>query len=483
MKNKISSLFSFAVLVFFVGFTTIAFSQKQNRPFKKEKLNVLFIMVDDLRPELNCYGKKEIISPNIDRLAADGVLFERTYCQQALCSPSRTSLLTGLRPDSTHVYDLQTHFRNTVPDVVTLPQHFKQNGYYTAGLGKVYHGSLNDPLSWSEAQKKLRNRKEIDEDQNQGKNSRPSTEMKDVNDDTYDDGVNTESAIELLRELSSNRKPFFIALGLKKPHLPFYAPKKYWDLYDPSSIKLPVYTSVPKNAPPQAYTNFGELRNYSDIPEQGPLSEELTRKLIHGYRACVSYMDAQAGRVITELKRLGLDKNTIVVLWGDHGFKLGEFGLWSKHTNFELDTRVPLIIRMPGIKAKGKKTNALVESLDIYPTICDLAGLPKPAHVQGTSLVPLLNNVNLPWREMAFSQFSRGQYMGYSIRTDRYRFTRWQQKNNPENVAAMELYDLQKDPDASVNIAGLPENKDVISKLQEMMQKADFGTKKVFAKN
>lgn len=251
-------------------------------------------------------------------------------------------------------------------------------------------------------------------------------------------------------------------------------------MYNPEAIKLPENNAAPENAPELASTNFGELRAYTNIPKAGKLSDDQTRELIHGYRASVSYMDAQVGRVMAELKKQGLDKNTIVILWGDHGWKLGDYGQWAKHTNFEVDARVPLITSVPGLKTKGQKTRALVELVDIYPTLCELAGLPQPAHLQGTSFVPVLNNPNLSGKPAAFSQYPRGKIMGYTMRTDRYRLTRWQQKNNPAEVVALELYDLQKDPKAMVNIADKPENKIIINQLQASMQKANIGTKKVW---
>jgi arylsulfatase A-like enzyme len=420
-------------------------------------MNVLFIAVDDLRPQLGAYGDKLVKSPNIDRLAANGLLFERAYCQQAVCSPSRTSLLTGLRPDSTQVYDLVTHFRTTVPNVVTLPQHFKNNGYQTAWWGKLFHAGLLDTLSWTQqghAQEPTSNWRSYVTDENieiasRNKGAGPAFEMANVPDNAYPDGQIAEKAIQTMRQLKG--KPFFLAVGFFKPHLPFNAPKKYWDLYNPSDFTLPAYTSPPQNAPAMASTGWGELRNYAGLPAEGPVSDEQARQLIHGYHACVSYTDAQIGKVLDELKRLGLDKNTVVVLWGDHGWKLGEYGQWAKHTNFEIDTRVPLIVSTPGMKARGKKTRALVEFVDIYPFLCDAAGLPKPAHLQGTSFAPLLSKPTMAWKKTAFSQYPRGKVMGYSMRTDRYRYTKWLQ---PDGTAvATELYDLLKDPHATVNVA------------------------------
>jgi iduronate 2-sulfatase len=489
-QGKIANLF--VVLAFLAGCapndkTQSGVQEEIGAASSQKPLNVLFIAVDDLRPQLNCYGDSLSISPNIDALAANGLLFERAYCQQAVCSPSRTSLLTGLRPDSTRIYDLETHFRQTTPEVVTLPQHFKQNGYHTEWWGKIFHAALLDSVSWTRQGERYEPesnwRAYVLEESNRiaaaNKGGGPAFEMADVPDNAYPDGKIADSAIEALKRLKENNKPFFLAVGFYKPHLPFNAPKKYWDLYDSAEIKLPEPMTPPENAPDIALMNWGELRNYAGIPPKGGLSEELSRQLIHGYRACVSYSDAQVGRLMEELKNQGLDKNTIVILWGDHGYKLGDYSMWAKHTNFEIDTHAPLIASVPGMKSKGQKTKALVEFVDIYPSLCELAGLPKPRHLQGTSFKPLLENAELPWKQAAFSQYPRGDVMGYTMRTDRYRFTRWQKRNAPDEVVAVELYDLQKDPKGQVNLAGEPENDKVIRQMNATMQASKIGIAKV----
>ena len=439
--------------------------------------NVLFIAVDDLRPELDVYGATHIHSPNIDALARSGMLFHRAYVQQAVCSPSRTSLMTGLRPDASRVYDLVTHFRETVPDVVTLPQHFGRHGYRTAFWGKIYHGGLLDSLSWTDHGERLgdslrgyvleENRQIAAKNRGRG----PAYERTDVPDNAYPDGQVADQAIGSLRRFAEGDAPFFLAVGFYKPHLPFTAPERYWALYDEADIALPDAGVPPEEAPELATTNWGELRNYHGIPKEGPVSDSLARTLIHGYYAATSFADAQVGRVLRALDRLGLAGNTIVVLWGDHGWKLGEYGDWSKHTNFELDTHAPLIVRVPGMEA-GQETDALVEFVDIYPTLVDLAGLPLPPHLQGTSFAPLLDAPDRPWKPAAFSQYPRrfpsmrapepedwnSLVMGYSVRTDRWRYTRWQQgpQEAPTDVRARELYDLSDGPVATVNLAGQP---------------------------
>ena len=299
----------------------------------------------------------------------------------------------------------------------------------------------------------------------------PAYERADVPDNAYPDGKVADQAITSLRRFSEEEQPFFLAVGFYKPHLPFNAPERYWALYDTSAITLPDVQVPPEGAPELALTNWGELRNYHGIPKEGTLSDSLARTLIHGYYASVSYTDAQVGRVLDELDRLGLDENTIVVLWGDHGWKLGEYGDWSKHTNFELDTHAPLIVRARGMEA-GQETDALVEFVDIYPTLAELAGLPLPPHLQGTSIAPLLENPDRSWKGAAFSQYPRrfpatrppkpedwdSLVMGYSVRTDRWRYTRWQRgpQEAPADVAARELYDMSEGPAPMVNLAGRP---------------------------
>ncbi len=412
--------------------------------------NVLFIAVDDLRPELGVYGRPEVRSPHIDRLGREGVVFEHAYAQQAVCSPSRTSLLTGLRPDATRVYDLETHFRETVGCTVTLPQYFKQHGYHTEWYGKLFHARLLDDPSWTQQGERLEpddNWRAYAVEENKRMGAGPPYENADVADDTYPDGKIANRGIEALRRIA--RWPFFLALGFYKPHLPFTAPKRYWDLYDPSAIALPARGQPPDGAPRFASSGWGELRSYAGVPREGPVSPELARTLIHGYRAAVSYTDAQVGRVLAELDRLGLRDQTIVVLWGDHGWKLGEYGQWAKHTNFELDTRVPLLVRAPGVQPA--RTAALVELVDLYPTLVELAGLPAAAHLQGTSLVPLLREPARPWKVAALSQYPRPGLMGRSMRTEHHRFTRWE---SPDGAAtAYELYDQRTDAVADTNLA------------------------------
>lgn len=482
-----------------------------------DRMNVLFIAVDDLRPDVGCYGNAHVKSPNIDKLAASGMTFMRAYCQQAVCSPTRTSLMCGRRPDTTQVWDLNTHFRRNIPDVVTLAEHFKNNGYHTQGLSKIYHGGFDDPQSWSvphwapdgqpytnsETLKRLEKRRAqrransqpegeqiLEKDPKtglvlktggpKGNLKGPPWEIAEVPDDGLPDGKTADKAIDVMRHVKD--KPFFLAVGFLKPHLPFVAPKKYYELYPLNGIAPAANDYPPKDVPDIALTNWGELRAYEGMPKTGPVSEQQARELIRGYRAATSYTDAQIGRVLDELDRLHLADKTIVVLWGDHGWQLGEHGLWCKHTNFEVAAHTLLLLRAPGHKP-GQKTEALVEFVDVYPTLCELAGLPLPAGLEGTSMAPLLDNPDIAWKKAAFSQFPReNNVMGYSIRTDRYRYTEWVQRPRPDNtttapaanpmngkIVGFELYDHQADPDENVNLAGQPEFKETVAELSRQL--------------
>ncbi|MGB2866073.1 MAG: sulfatase [Sedimentisphaerales bacterium] len=436
----------------------------------KSKSNVLFIAVDDLRPQLGCYGHKQMISPNIDRLASDGVTFLRSYCQVPVCGASRASLLTGVRPTKNRFLGYNTWAEKDLPGALALPKHFRLNGYHTISNGKIFHHLTDCKDSWSEnAWRPKGNWRNYMLDENRKLNSQkpklagPAYENADVPDNAYFDGMIADKGISDLRRLKDEDKPFFLALGFLKPHLPFNAPKKYWDIYERHQIDLADNPFRPKGAPDAALHNWGELRQYHGIPPKGPLSDELARTLVHGYYASVAYTDAQIGRVLAELDRLGLRDNTVVILWGDHGWNLGEHGLWCKHCNFETSLHSPLIVRGPGIQA-GMKINALTEYLDIYPSLCELCGLPLPGHLQGRSFVPLLKDPNLPWKEAVFSRYFRGD----SVKTDQYRYTEWRRKNG--DIYARMLYDHKVDLVENVNISELPGNKELVNKLSNMLQ-------------
>jgi len=447
---------------------------------KASQPNILMIAVDDLRPQLGCYGQAQMISPNIDKLAAGGVVFNRSFCNSPVCGASRASLLSGIRPTKDRPFKgyLQ-HADRDWGAPLSLPKHLRQHGYYTISNGKVYHHRNDGAGSWSEPAWRPRGqwvgrgylRPENMAIAKAGERGLgPAYECADVDDSDYADGKIADKTISDLRRLKEMDKPFFLATGFLKPHLPFNAPKKYWDLYDPKEIELADNMFRPKDAPDAAIHNWGELRAYHDIPQKGPLSDEMALKLIHGYYACTSYTDAQIGRVLDELDRLGLKDNTIVVLWGDHGWNLGEHTLWCKHCHFQTSIRAPLIVRAPGI-AGGAKTNGLVEFVDIYPTLSQLCGLDGPDHLEGRSFAPLLKKPDQLWKNVIYSRFHSGQ----SVRTDRYCYTEWARAN--DQVYARMLYDQKLDPDENTNISERPENAEIVKELAEKLHKYRAGHK------
>ncbi len=474
-----------AILLAFIGLPALSSAKPPN---------VLFIAVDDLRPELGCYGVESIHTPNIDRLAKSGLLFERAYCQVAVCNPSRVSVMTGLRPDSSKVWTLDVRFRHTVPDVVTLPQQFKKHGYHAASFGKIFHNPWPDNESWSEphrwpknaqlwsdeAKQRLRDHREKMRAEGRSEAAikrmrAPATEIVDIPDSKHIDGAIADQAIEAMRRLSKHDKPFFVAAGFVRPHLPFVVPRKYWDLYDRDKIPLAKNGFLPKRIPVCAMNTMYELRDYMDYanspsPQKGTLTEAQKRELKHGYYASVSMIDAQVGRLLDELEKLGHAKNTIVVLWSDHGWKLGEHNSWCKQTNYEIDTRVPLIIRAPGFFGNGHSTRSLVELVDLYPTLCHLADVPRPAHLEGESLVPLLYDPGRPLKDAAFSQYRRRanklDLMGYAMRTDRYRYVEWIDRKT-RRVVSQELYDHESDPSENTNLATDPDKLGLLADLNE----------------
>jgi iduronate 2-sulfatase len=435
--------------------------------------NVLFIAIDDMRAQLGCYGDPVALTPNLDRLAKRGTLFERAYCQEAVCSPSRQSLLSGRAPDSIRVWDLKAFFRNTAPDVIPLPEHFKHHGYFTRSFGKIYHDGLPDPQSWSvpaqfeEMEKREDYRLPENRAPHKGQKA-AATEFIDAPDDAYPDGKVATGAIAALEELShrSSDQPFFLAVGIRKPHLPFTAPKKYWDLYNHTSVPGIARIEPPKNAPNLALHDSAELRGYSDQPEIGPWSPEQIDTLRRGYYAAASFADAQIGRVLDALEITGLAKNTVVVVWGDHGFHLGEHGLWAKTTNYEADTRVPLIVATPDNRPRGVRTNALVELLDLYPTLLELCDLPAREKIEGRSFAANLGHPAVAGRPAAFSQFPRPwasgpnfkpTVMGYTVRTATHRYVEWRRIGSAE-VVTRELYTYGTNNFETENIADRREN-------------------------
>lgn len=509
-----------------------------------KKPNILFIAIDDMRPEMGCYGSPIAITPNIDTLATKGLLFNRAYCQQAICSPSRASIMTGTRPDTNGVIENYTYFRDANPDIATLPQHFRKHGYETVNMGKIYHGKFNDKeKSWSrgpahklvktkpipggyglEGNRNIQrdNRKRLLEKYGPTKiggltASGPAYEAADVPDHSFVDGHSARLAVATMKQHFENKpnQPLFVGLGFSKPHLHFIAPKKYWDLYDREKISDAKHSNPPEGGAATGLHASFELRVRHGIPKTGDIGPGLSRTLMHAYLACASYVDAQIGLVLDELDKSGERENTIIMLWGDHGWHLGDMGVWGKATNYEISTRVPFIIQAPGKdKAVGKKSEALVELLDMYPTLCDLAGVPAPKHIEGKSLVPLLDNPEASVKDFALSQYPNpalrewaanplapamretffgpliteveariikqmgdkwdrdlfeNHLMGYSLRTDRYRYIEWRDyRDKKSKPIFVELYDHKSDPDETKNVA--KENAKVVDRLSKKLR-------------
>ena len=450
-----------------------------------DRPNVLFIAVDDLRPELRCYGAAHIHSPNIDRLAKRSTLFERAYCMVPTCGASRSALMTGLRPAHNRFVNFLARADEDAPHVDGLHTHFKKNGYHTVSLGKVFHHVSDSAHGWAEAQwraggmtQHLPENRRIQRNKT-GSGTKPGRaapyENADVPYNAYPDGRLAEHAVETMGRLAKRKEPFFLAVGFYKPHLPFNAPKKYWDMYPEDTIKLPAnYRKKPTDAPDGAVHNSGELRAYHGVPRRGPVSDEMACNLIRGYYACVSYTDASVGKLLDGLDRLGLADNTIIVLWGDHGWNLGDHTMWCKHSCFESSLRVPLLVAAPGQKL-NRRSRRLVELIDLYPTLCDLAGLAKPGHLQGQSLVPLLKNPEAKWKPHAISRYRSGD----TIRTDRYRYTQYTRDGQ---ALGQMLYDHKTDPNENTNIANqttqAKRTKNLAKRLQANMGKPSQGKRK-----
>ena len=442
--------------------------------------NVLLICVDDLKPTLGCYGDKLAISPNIDRLAARGVRFDLAYCNQSVCAPSRNNLLLGSRSTSLGIYGLDRNFRTAVPDAVTLTQHFMQHGYRAECVGKILHtghGNRDDDASWSVPSLKEKVVEYLDPKNSAGGQltreeafftnqklgeikSLPrgaAWEIADVPDNAYADGRIADEGIRRLRAAKERTgTPFFLALGFVKPHLPLTAPKKYWELHDPKKFTLAPDKRDPIGAPGYAGKVGGEIVNYDPLSVENLREEANQRQLIHAYYACVSFMDAQLGRVLDELDRLKLAEDTLIVLWGDHGWHLGAHGYWTKHTDYEQANRIPLVIVAPGVAKPGRATKQLAETVDIFPTLAELAGLPAPRGPQpidGLSLVAALRDPSTSIRDHAYHAYPRGERMGRAIRTERYRLVEWKKPGASADTAELELYDYQADPRETKNLA------------------------------
>lgn len=436
------------------------------------RLNVLFIATDDLNCDFAVYGQPLVPTPNLDRLAARGTRFDRAYCQFPLCSPSRTSLLTGLRPDTTQVFDLKKHFRTVLPDVVTLPQLFRTNGYFTVRVGKIYHygvpgdigtAGLDDAASWDKAiNPRGRDKAEesllVNYTPKRGLGSSLSYLKADGTDEEQTDGLGVTAAIELLTE--HREEPFFIACGLYRPHCPYVAPKRYFDRIPFEDVRMAeVLTDVPWTVPRPA------LASTSPWPWFG-VTELQAREAKHAYWASISFVDAQVGRLLDALERLQLADSTIVVFWSDNGYHLGELGLWKKQSLFENSARVPLIVAAPGQRSKGQGSPRTVELLDLYPTLADLCGLTGVPALAGRSLRPLLDDPRAVWEKPAFTQVWRGGFPGYSVRTERWRFTEWD-----EGRRGTQLYDMQSDPGEKRNLAGDPGHAGTLAELSALVRR------------
>lgn len=465
------------------------------------KPNVLLILVDDLKPALGAYGDTHAITPQLDKLASRGVRFDMAYCNIAVCAPSRFNLMTGSRATSLGIFGFGSDFRSSFPKAVTLPQYFAAQGYSTQALGKVFHighGCDDDKPSWTVPHFKDLVIEYVDPANTGGPKTREEAlfsnekaaglprgaawESPDVGDEAYADGrVATETIKRLKASAADPSKPFFIAAGFARPHLPFSAPKKYWDLYDPAKLPMPAFENPPAGAPDEALKRGGEISQYAPVPTEpvDRFSDELKRKLIHGYYASTSYADAQIGRVLKALDETGLAENTIVVLWGDHGFLLGELGMWTKHVNYELANRIPLIIAGPGVAKPGSSTRQIAETVDIYPTLAELAGLPRPTGPQpidGVSLVPVLKDPGARVDDHAYHCFQKKR-LGRAIRTETHRLVVWQGPDEPDSAATIELYDYTDGPVEKKNIA--VENPEIVRQLRAILDRhpvAETGT-------
>ena len=483
-------------------------------PAAQERPNVLMIVVDDLKPNMGSFGDTQAITPAMDRLSARGTVFLNSHCQQAVCGASRASALTWLRPDTVQVWDFQSRMRDALPDLRTLPQYFKEAGYHTASIGKILDPrccdgrETNDTASWSRPHSTMNAphladsyfgdteiKRRLEEGEARAKEAGitsrkdviafteyfPTTECLEENvpDNFYEDGMRTDRAVDLLGEFGAAGKPFFLAVGYKKPHLPFVAPKKYWDMYDPDSLELAAYQQMPEGAPEYHFQDSWELRSgYAPIPD-GRLPDEMQRHMIHGYYACVSYIDSQIDKLMQSLEENGLLENTIVVLWGDHGWHLGDHGMWCKHTNYEQATRSPLLIVDPRMDYQTRETMKPVEFLDMAPTLAELAGLPVLESFEGVSLVPLLECPDSTIKRFAVSQFPRSKgapnnLMGYAFRDEQHRLILWLEMDykggqRQGKLVDTELYDYALDPLETRNLAVDPEQAGLLG---EMMQAA-----------
>ncbi|WP_169816794.1 sulfatase [Wenyingzhuangia fucanilytica] len=477
-------LFSILVLIIALNTSCNKKAQQQSKP------NVLLLYMDDLRPELGCYGANQIQSPNIDLLAKNSVVFNNAYCNVAVCGASRASMMTGMRPAKNYFKNPFTFIQEEQPNTTTLPLLFKQNGYTTISNGKIYHHVDDRTNDWDEIYRpyafaKNYTEKDIDtslvptkywqalwKDYKLPKNIKayaetdngPAYEKAPVNDSVYIDGVMTNKVIRDLKRLKNSNKPFFLTAGFISNHLPFNAPLEQWEKYNPENIHQPENNYIPKNAPKTSISKWGEMRAYTDIPKKGPVTSKKAKELIHGYYATVSYVDALIGKILEELKNTGLDKNTIVILVADHGYNLEEHTQWAKFTSYDTSTRVPLMIHVPNQKAGT--TNALIELVDVYPTLADLCNLQTPNNqLEGKSLVPILQDKSLKGKDFIMMK----NHNGYTIKTPDYAYTEFINLETGKEITRM-LYDHQIDKEENVNVSEEPEYKAVVDKLHQILR-------------
>jgi iduronate 2-sulfatase len=518
--NQIVALLALSIFISCNAQKTSNASEEVKMTSTTSQKNILFIAIDDLKPLLSNYGETQMVTPNFDRLAKMGMTFTNAHVQYAVCGPSRASVMTGTNPDKTKVWDLHTDFRKSAPDLVSMPEYLISQGYETTAVGKIYHKGSSAPghdgKSWSIPHAIPRNydpkygdaafeyyqnpetKQQIEQLEKEAKAKgitkngklrsyvfkrlKPSTESADVSDEAYQDGLYTQTALKKLAQLQKGTKPWFLGVGYQKPHLPFVAPKKYWDLYDRDKIDLAKFQQLGDGTPKFAYHSFGELRAFSDIDNKLNIGDKLPeanqRELIHGYMACVSYIDAQLGKLLDQLEKTNSLDNTVIVLWGDHGFHLGDHTEWCKHSNFEQATRIPFMFAGPGVE-KNQKSSHPVNLVDLFPTVFELVGVKQSAQTDGKSLVALLDNDKNTTLDMdyAYHQYARGKRMGYSVRTDKYRYTEWHdneyrstQPYNSSNIIGTELYDYVNDPLETKNFNEDPKYTKVLNELKAKLK-------------
>ena len=461
-------------------------AQQKSKPSKTKKYNVLFIASDDLRPDLGGYGNQLVKSPNIDRLVKKGTKFNRAYTQYPLCNPSRTALLTGRYPTQTRIFNSNDYFRRKFPDWVTLPQHFKQNGYATLRTGKIFHGGIDDQVSWTEGgeptdpaitERGRPNAPQVSEsdryDGGGAGRTAPSSNRASNSDrililegdgETHGDYRTATRAIAFLEKYKSQNQPFFLAVGFVKPHSPPTAPQKFFDLYDVNKMPLPLDFGTTPKAPP-GFPEISISPRNADLFIGRESTPELAREMMRAYYASTSFMDAQVGRVLDALEKNNLQDDTIIVFWSDHGYHLGEKGKWSKaYSLYEINLRVPLIIAVP--KGKAQVSERLVQLQDLYSTLAELCGLPRPDKIEGNSIAPLIKNPNAKWDKPAFSVVQYQDKIGKSVRYQNWHYAEWEEGS----LGAM-LTDIARDPHELKNLAGDPKYAKVVSEMKSLLKK------------